>query len=339
MMHKFGRNPLNSKTVSIFQEKLSRQFRRCPTKLALLIALGLAGALPLPAQAPRGPLPPPPPGASSPSVPQPVPASRPARNESRDSGESPLVKDPPAKPVEQIIQSFAQREAQFRVERGNYTYSQTFLVESLDADGIPNGQYRLDSDILFTPQGQRYENITYAPVPNLQGIELSEQDLNDLKNIQPFVLTTEELPKYDITYVGRQHVDEISTYVFDVAPKAIEKGQRYFLGRIWVDEKDLEIVKTYGKAAPDMINKDNRYYTGETKYVIFKKGEENIFPHFETYRQNITGPYWFPVYTHGDDTLNFSNGPVRIRFTVRYSNYKRFGSTVKIGKPIEIKQP
>jgi hypothetical protein len=295
--------------------------------------------LPLAAQDTPGPLPPPPPGTAFPTSSQPTASSRPSNDDAAEHSESPIITAPPSIPIPQIIQRFAEREAQFKVERGNYTYDQTFIVESFNADGVPDGQYRMDSDILFNPEGQRYENITYAPVPNLQHFELSEQDLNDLRNIQPFVLTTEELPKYNITYVGRQHVDEISTYVFDVAPKAIEKDQRYFLGRIWVDDKDLEIVKTSGKACPDIINKDNRYYTGDTRYVLFKKGGENIFPHFTTYRQNIVGPYWFPVYTHGDDTLNFSTGPTRMSFTVRYANYKRFGSTVKIGKPIQIKQP
>jgi len=211
-------------------------------------------------------------------------------------------------------------------------------MQTVDADGQPDGEYRMDSDILFTPEGKRYEQVTFAPVPTLERIQMSEQDLDDLKNIQPFVLTTEELPKYNIAYVGRQHVDEIAAYVFDVAPKIVEKHQRYFQGRIWVDQKDLEIVKSYGKAVPDIINKDNRYYSDKTDAVVYGKNE-NIFPHFETYRQNIAGPFWFPTYTHSDDVLNFSTGPVRIRFTVRYSNYKKFGSTVKIGTPVEIKEP
>jgi hypothetical protein len=251
-------------------------------------------------------------------------------------GDSPIDTQPPSIPVAQIIQRFAEQESQFKRERDNYTYEQSFDLQTLDEDGQPDGEYRMDSDILFTPEGKRYEKVTYAPVPTLTRISLSEQDLDDLRNIQPFVLTTEELPKYNIAYVGRQHVDEISTYVFDVAPKTVEKNQRYFQGRIWVDQKDLEIVKSYGKAVPDIINKDNRYYTDKTDAFVYGKNE-NIFPHFETYRQNITGPYWFPTYTHADDVLNFANGPVHIRFTVRYSNYKRFGSTVKIGKPIEIK--
>jgi len=230
---------------------------------------------------------------------------------------SPLSNEPPALPVDQIVQTFADHEAEFREERDNFTYVQDFVVQTIDDSGQVDGEYHMTSDIIFTPSGKRYEQITYAPLPTLERISLSEQDLDDLKNIQPFVLTTEELPKYDIRYVGRQKVDEIGTYVFDVGPKKIEKNQRYFQGRIWVDDRDLEIVKTYGKAVPD----------------IRKGNNENVFPRFETFRQNIEGHYWFPTYTHSDDILHFRSGDVHIRMTVHYSQYKRFRVTVRLVRP------
>lgn len=229
--------------------------------------------------------------------------------------------EPPSVPVEEIIQRFAAREAEFKTERDNFTYVQTFVVQTIDDDDQPDGEYRLTSDVMFTTSGHRYENITYAPPPTLQRITLSEQDLDDLKDIQPFVLTAEELPKYDIAYVGRERLDELSTYVFDVKPKKIEKNQRYFQGRVWVDDQDLEIVKTYGKAVPD----------------IRKHDTENVFPRFETYRENIEGHYWFPTYTHADDVLYFSSGPVHMRMTVRYSDYKRFRSTYRLISPDQVK--
>lgn len=235
-----------------------------------------------------------------------------------DSG---ISHTPPALPPEQIIQKFGDRELEFKQERDNFTYSQTFVVQTLDEDGRPDGEFRMSSDILFTPEGKRYEHVTSAPTPTLERIQLSQQDMDDLEHIQPFVLTSNELPKYDIKYIGRQQIDELGTYVFDVAPKKIEKNQRYFQGRIWVDDRDLNIVKTDGKAVPDIIKKNN----------------ENVFPRFETFRENIEGHYWFPTYTRSDDFLHFSTGAVHIRMTVRYSNYKRFGSTIKIGTPVQIK--
>ena len=239
-----------------------------------------------------------------------------------DQSTSSISSESPSVPVDQIIQHFAAREGEFKRERDNYTYTQTFVVQTIDSSGQPDGEYRMTSDIVFSPTGKRYDKVTYAPPSTLQRVSLSEQDFADLQNVQPFVLTTNELPKYDITYVGRQRVDELSTYVFEVKPKKIEKNQRYFQGRIWVDDKDLEIVKTYGKAVPD----------------ILKRNEENFFPRFETYRENIEGHYWFPTYTHADDILHFSSGDIRIRMTVRYKDYKRFRVTSRILLPGEAEE-
>jgi len=229
--------------------------------------------------------------------------------------------EPSPAEIEQIIQKFAAREEEMRRERELFTYQQTWVMQTVDQDGNVDGEHRESADIVFNVQGKRYEKITDAPAPTLTRIMLSQQDLDDLEHIQPFVLTSDKIALYDVKYVGREQVDELNTYVFDVGPKKIEKNQRYFQGRIWVDARDLEIVKTYGKAVPDIIKRDS----------------ENIFPRFETIRENIEGNYWFPTYTHSDDYLHFSTGNVHIKMTVRYKNYKRFGSTIKFGTPVEVK--
>jgi len=269
---------------------------------------------PLPSSAParsQAPPPPAPPTYHTPPPPQKI----------HSPGDNPITNEPPSIPVEDIIKRFAQREEEFKRERGNYTYSQTFSIQTLDDDNRPDGEYRMSSEIVFTPDGKRFEKVTFAPPDTLRRISLSEQDLDDVRNVQPFVLTTTDLPKYNVTYVGRQQVDELSCYVFDVAPKVIEKKQRYFQGRVWVEDKDLQIVITDGKAVPDIISKNN----------------ENVFPRFRTYRENIEQGFWFPTYTRADDYLHFRSGDVHIRMVVKYSNYKRYGSTVKIGTVTEIK--
>jgi len=240
--------------------------------------------------------------------PAPAPAPKPASQPSAG-----ISKDQPSIPVDEIIQKFAEREAEFKAERDNFTYVQDFTVQTIDDGGRPDGEYRQTWDITY-PNGKRNESVTYAPQPTLERISLSEQDLDDLRNVQPFVLTTAELPKYTVAYVGREQLDEVGTYVFDVGPKTLEKNQRYFQGRVWVDDRDLEIVKTYGKAVPD----------------IRKGNSENVFPRFETYRENIEGNYWFPTYTHSDDVLHFRTGDVRMRMIVRYSDYKRFRVSIKL---------
>ncbi len=295
-------------------------FRQRFAKISAAALLGGTLATCLAAQD-RGPLKPP--GTSTPAnTPTTSTQDKPRRSTpARMHASSGITNEPPSMPVDQIIQRFAAREAEFRKERENYSYNQTFVIQEIDDDGQVDGEHRMTTEIVFTPEGKRYETVAYAPQPSLKRISLSQQDLDDLEKVQPFVLTTEELPKYEIKYLGREQIDELSTYVFEVAPKTMKKNERYFQGRIWVDEKDLEIVKTDGKAVPDI-----------------KKGKnENFFPRFETYRENIEGDYWFPTYTRADDVLHFATGDVHIRMSVRYDNYKRFGATIKIGKATEVK--
>jgi hypothetical protein len=77
-------------------------------------------------------------------------------------------------------------------------------------------------------------------------------------------------------------------------------------------------VKTKGKTVPDIRPKKS------------KGGDENLFPAFTTWREQIDGRYWFPTYTKADDTLHFTGNDVHIREIVKYTNYKRFGANVKI---------
>ena len=215
--------------------------------LASAVLFVLVFVAPLSAQVPRGPIKPPP--SDAPQNAPPGASAAPAVISSKTI-RSEISSEPPAIPKDEIIKRFAEREAEFKKERDNYTYTQTVRVQTIDDDGRPDGEYRLTSDIVFTPEGKRYEKITYAPATTLVRVNLEKRDEDDLRNVQPFVLTTAELTKYNVTYLGRQMVDELHTYVFDVAPKTIEKDQRYFQGRVWVDDKDLQIVMTEGKPSP-----------------------------------------------------------------------------------------
>ena len=211
-------------------------------------------------------------------------------------------------PPDEVIRKFAAKEAEFRKARESYTYKQSVKMEELDGSGNVQGKWEIVSDIVFGPNKQRTEKVTYAPVNTLHLI-LAPKDEQDLRSVQPFVLTTDEITKYDIRYVGKQKVDDIDCYQFTVKPKTMLKGERYFEGDIWVDDRDLQIVKTYGKGVG-----------------LLKKGEDNQFPRFETYREQIDGKYWFPTYTRANDTLHFKDSSQRIRMVVKYENYKRFGA-------------
>jgi hypothetical protein len=224
-----------------------------------------------------------------------------------------IRQEQPPIPVEEIIRRFAEKEKQFKIARAAYTYEQDVKLQELDGKDRVTGEFNQVSDITFDSSGKRTEKIVYAPRVTLVRIGVTAQDLQDLREIQPFVLTTDDIEKYDLKYQGKEKIDEIDCYVFEVSPKKIEKDQRYFEGKIWVDDQDLQIVKTYGKAVPD----------------IRKKGEENLFPKFETYREQVDD-YWFPTYTRAVDTLQFSTGPVRMREIIKYDKYKKFQADVKL---------
>jgi hypothetical protein len=237
-----------------------------------------------------------------------------------DQGFGPLDTSPPAIPPDQIIAKFAAKESAFRQALNNYTYRRTVKVQTVDDDGKVDGEHFDVTDITFDSTGRRTEHVMQAPPETLERVMMSEADFDDIRQRLPFVLTQEDIGQYNVTYVGKQKVDELDTYVFNVAPKVIEKKHRYFQGKIWVDAQDFQIVVTNGKNVPD----DTR------------KGHEDLSPPFVTYRQEIDGKYWFPVYTKGDGVLHFSGGSgymsndVHLREFVKYSDYKQFKSTVKI---------
>jgi hypothetical protein len=241
-----------------------------------------------------------------------------------DAGNGPLRSAPPqAISVQELIQKFAGQEEVFKDARNHYAYTQDVTVQTLDGDTV-SGEFHETTDILYDDQGRRVEKVTYAPQNTLKGISITKEDYDDFRNRLPFVLTTQDLGQYNILYAGQQRVDELDTYVFDIAPKKVDKngGPRFFDGRIWVDNRDFQIVKTCGKNVPD----------------IHKKDSENLTPKFVTYREQIDGQYWFPTYTRADDDLQFKNGPIRIREIVKYTNYKRFGVKTRIiynGQPIK----
>src|SRR5580692_3749475 len=230
--------------------------------------------------------------------------------------EGPLDTAPPKDTTpEEIIKRFAAKETEFAKAREQYTYRQDVKVQTVDGDTV-DGEYREVFDVMFNDKGQRIENVVFAPQSNLTKIYMSQEDMEDIRHKLPFVLTTEDLPQYNILYVGQQQEDELHCYVFDIAPRQIEGKKRYFQGRVWVDSGDFQIVKTYGKTVPDIRKKHG--------------DEENLFPKFTTWRQQIDGLYWFPVYTKADDELHFKAEDVHIKEIVKYEDYRRFGTNVKI---------
>jgi hypothetical protein len=242
----------------------------------------------------------------------------------------------PAQPtgmtVEQIIQKMGAREAAFEQARNQYEFRQTVTIDTISDDTErPDGEYKQVTDITFDPQGHRVEHVVFAPQNTLERVILTENDLRDIAERIPFILTTAQLPDYSLTYLGKQRVDELDTYVFDCAPKVLVKGHRYFQGKVWVDQQDDEIVLVNGLNVPQ----DTR------------RGHEDLSPPFTTYYQQIDGVYWFPVYTKAEGVLHFAaqNGALsqddHMRAVVKFTNYKKFNfhSTVVIHYGDEVLKP
>jgi hypothetical protein len=226
----------------------------------------------------------------------------------------------PQAEVDRIIQTFTAKEGQFRKALNEYAFKRDALLQSLGMGGQITGEYHRVSSFTFDDQGNRFEKISYFPMPSFHG-EISQEDLEDLGGIQPFALEPSKITQYDIKYVGKEKIDELNLYVFDVSPKVMPDAkktkERFFLGRVWVEDQDLQIVKTRGKGVP------------ETK--------KNKFPTVETYREQIDGRYWFPTYSYADEELVFDSGDtLHIRMKVRYSDFELARAKVRI---IEVENP
>jgi hypothetical protein len=221
--------------------------------------------------------------------------------------------------VDRIIKAFTAKETQFRKALNEYSFKRDAILQSIGMGGQITGEYHRVSVFTFDDQGSRYEKISYFPMPSFASV--TQEDLEDLGGISPFALEPSKISQYNIKYVGREKIDELNLFVFDVSPKVMPDAkktkERFFIGRVWVDEQDLQIVKTKGKGVP------------ETK--------TNKFPIVETYREQIDGRYWFPTYSYADEELVFDKGePLHIRMKVRYFDFELARAKLKI---IEVDDP
>jgi hypothetical protein len=217
--------------------------------------------------------------------------------------------------IDRIIKKFTENEGKFRSALGEYNFSRKATVQTIGMGGQVTGEFRRDSEMIISPSGPRMEKILFAPIPTLTEITVTAEDLEDLGGVNPFALDPANVAQYNFTYVGKEKIDELDLFVFDVTPKVMPDPKktklRLFTGRVWVDDTDLMIVKTRGKAVPEWKN--------------------NRFPVVETYRENIDGKYWFPTYVYSDDELVFENGlSVHLRMKVNYKDYKLAHTDVRI---------
>jgi len=214
---------------------------------------------------------------------------------------------------DQIIQKFAEKETKFYEAWMQYTYRQTASIRVISVNGVPQKEsMTIISQVVFNDDGTREVNLT-SRSGRLRSVTYTEEDQYIIENLNPFALTAKDIPLYNLVFQGKEKADELNCYVFSVKPKSIQKGNFYFQGKIWVDDQDLQIVKTFGKAVP--------------------QSRENQFPEFETVRQIIDGKHWFPVWTHAESELYFNVDTIKLEETITYDNFKKFASKATIQFP------
>ena len=202
----------------------------------------------------------------------------------------------------------AMRETESEAARANFMYRQNVLIEELDDRGAKRGDYQEVREVSFSSQAERTEQAVGKPRNNLVRLSLTEEDFRDIREVQPFLLTAEKLWLYRIKFKGEETIEDIDCYLLEVQPRQLLDGQRLFEGLFWVDKRDYSIVRSYGRAVPQ----------------IWSSKGENLFPRFTTVRKKMPNGFWFPDRTLADDTLPFRNGPIRIRMTIQYAGYRQF---------------
>ncbi len=222
-----------------------------------------------------------------------------------------------AQPPPHLLKKIAQREEQNRNARQDYVYRQNVTVQEFNTSGVVTGRYHEASEITFSQNHVRNEQAVDRPTNTLTRIKLTPEDFSDLRNVQPFLLTQDQVPLYEGKFKGEETMDGFPCFVEYIRPRQILSGQRFFEGTLWVRQSDLSVVRSEGQAVPQ----------------IQTLKEQNLFPHFTTIRREIDGRWFFPVRTYADDTLLFRQEPQRIRIEISYENYRRFGaeSTITYG--------
>jgi hypothetical protein len=264
------------------------------TAFFLGVFLGLGFAT-LAQDAPQGPLTPPP-----------------EHRVARSIGTEPETPAPPSLPPEEIIKRFSQKEDEFLGARTRHTSRKSIRIQEFGPDGKLSGEFLRVTESAPGPEGRPIVKVIEKPQSTLQHAFLAPEDLEALDHVPAYPLTTTQLPKYNLKYVGKEQVDEIDCYIFQVKPKMLERTHGLFDGVIWVDAKYLEVVKTYGKWVTEQ---------GDAPILT-----QYPFALFETYRENVGGKYWFPNYSRSDDTLHLKDQDVSIRLVIKWSDFKALPS-------------
>jgi len=211
----------------------------------------------------------------------------------------------------EILSAAAERGDWLQAELRNYTYFAELTIQTVSQADIITGKYYRFSRISFDRDGTRRERVLENSSTLPKGLYIGTETAENLTRIYHFLLTSETLKQYDVDYVGRERIDELNTYVFDVKPrlkipdKSGKTRERYLKGRVWIDDEDHCVVKVAGEPLTE------------------QSGHQA--PKFETYFQNY-GSAWFPAYTSGVDFIRVAGYFNRVVINLRYTGYKKAGA-------------
>jgi len=262
-----------------------------------------------------------------------VVAAKPAPARAQDAGPGPMKPpestkfptpprparpEPPSMPPEEIIRRFAAKEDEMVRAIMGYSFQKSVRVEEIGADNKPAGQLEIVTQQRISPDGKLLEKPLRRPPATLHYLDIQRGDSDLLAPTPLFPLTTAQIPKYEISFGGKQPLDELSAYFFTVKPRALERAHAYFSGVVWVDETDLVIVKTIGKWVTE---------TGDVTSSVLP------FSVFETYRQQVGKSLWFPAYSRSDESIMTGDVRVPIRVIVRWSEFAPASDSPTAAKP------
>src|ERR1700687_2808355 len=219
--------------------------------------------------------------------------------------------EPPSVPPEEIIRRFAAKEDEMLRASLGYGFQKSVRLEEIGPDNKVAGQVEIVTQQFVAPDGRRYEKPVRRSASTLQYLQAERGDADLIASTPLFPLTTSQLSRYEITFQGKQPLDELSAYIFAVKPRSLDRAHAYFSGVVWVDEQDMVIVKTIGKWVME---------TGDVTSPMLP------FTVFETYRQQVGKNLWFPAYSRSDETIPDGNGTLPIRVIIRWTDYTPAGS-------------
>lgn len=212
----------------------------------------------------------------------------------------------PKQPLDEIVRRFAEKEEVYARAHSLYRYRLTVKIQELEGDNVL-GEFEEAMDVGFDASGRRRATLRENPHNDLHQMSLTRLELEDLDFVPLFILSPQDIPDYEITYVSRERLDEVETYLFRLEPaRPVRPGERFFEGIVWVDAEKLDIVRVHGRSLPARTSGPLGGY----------------FQRMEIYREPVDD-YLFPTFARADDVLAVRDRPVRARLILRFSDHER----------------